>query len=187
MTSHPTDTEASDEPDWVEPTFRALLDAGITVVGYVPDGGLQHLIRRLDADADIHTVRLATEEEGVALAAGAWLGGARAALLMQSSGVGNCTNMLSLLRTCEIPALLLVTMRGQDGEANPWQIPMSEATRPTLELMGVTVQSIATADGVAPAVADTCRQAFGRQAGAGAVLIEQKVVGVKLFAGDQNR
>lgn len=187
MTSHPTDTEATDEPDWVEPTYRALLNAEITVVGYVPDGGLQHLIRRLDADVDIRTVRLATEEEGVALAAGAWLGGARAALLMQSSGVGNCTNMLSLLRTCEIPALLLVTMRGQDGEANPWQIPMSEATRPTLELMGVKVQSIATADGVAPAVADTCRQAFGQRAGAGAVLIEQKVVGVKLFAGDQDR
>ena len=126
----------SDEPAWVEPTWRALRDAGIGVVGYVPDGGLRHLLNRLDDDPAIQTVCLASEEEGVALCAGAWLGGARGALLMQSSGVGNCTNMLSLLATCEIPALLFVTMRGQSGEANPWQVPMGSAAGATMDLMG---------------------------------------------------
>jgi len=80
------------EPSWVAPTHQALLDAGVNVVGHVPDGGLSHLIVRLEADARIQTVRLTTEEEGVALMAGAHLGGARGGLLMQSSGVGNQTS-----------------------------------------------------------------------------------------------
>jgi hypothetical protein len=71
---------------------------------------------------------LTTEEEGIALAAGAWLGGQRAVLLMQSSGVGNCINMLSLPVNCRMPFLTLVTMRGEWGEFNPWQVPMGTAT-----------------------------------------------------------
>lgn len=176
--------EHDTDPPWVAPTHQALLDAGVSVVGYVPDGGLQHLIRRLEADEHVITTRLSTEEEGVALTAGAWLGGARAAVLMQSSGVGNCTNMLSLLQACAIPALLLVTMRGQDGESNPWQVPMSRATAPTLELMGVSVRSVGSPADVGPAVSSACVDSFERGGGATAVLIEQKVVGVKTFAGD---
>ena len=173
-----------DEPAWVEPTWRALREAEVAVVGYVPDGGLRHLLRRLDDDPNVATVRLTSEEEGIALCAGAWLGGARAALLMQSSGVGNCTNMLSLLATCEIPALLLVTMRGQDGEANPWQVPMGSAAGATMDLMGVDVRSVGSSDAVAPSVSKACRDAFDG-GGAAAVLIEQRVIGVKKFEGDR--
>ena len=109
---------------WAEPAYQALIRSGVTVVGYVPDGGLKDLILLLDANPTVRSVRLTTEEEGVALATGAWLGGARAAVLMQSSGVGNCINMLSLLASCDVPAFHLVTMRGEPGEANPWQVPM---------------------------------------------------------------
>ena len=78
---------------------------------------------------------LTTEEEGIALAAGAWLGGQRSVLLMQSSGVGNCINMLSLSAICRFPLLMLVTMRGEWAEFNPWQVPMGRATQPALEAM----------------------------------------------------
>src|SRR5256885_9057461 len=82
-------------------------------------------------------VPLTTEEEGIGLAAGAWLGGERAALLMQSSGVGNCANALTLAATCGFPLLVLVTMRGDAGERNPWQGSMGQATPAALRLSGV--------------------------------------------------
>src|SRR5580704_18471031 len=99
--------------DWPERLFAAIKRAGVRQVGYVPDAGHARLIERCRADPEIHDVALTTEEEGVALAAGAWLGGDRAVLLMQSSGVGNCVNMFSLAASCRIPFLTLVTMRGE--------------------------------------------------------------------------
>ena len=108
-------------------------------VGYVPDAGHARLIERCRADPEIRDVVLTTEEEGVALAAGAWLGGERAALLMQSSGVGNCINMLSLARTCRFPLLMLITMRGEWDEFNPWQVPMGAIVEPVLKLCDAEV------------------------------------------------
>ena len=89
--------------NWPDQLFDVLKRGDVRQVGYVPDAGHSRLIQRCTADSDMHAVSLTTEEEGVALAAGAWLGGERAALLMQSSGVGNCINMLSLSRTCRFP------------------------------------------------------------------------------------
>ena len=68
----------------------------------------------------------------VAMLAGAWLGGERGALLMQSSGAGNCINMLGMINECRFPLLMILTMRGHWGEFNPWQVPMSHATVPSL-------------------------------------------------------
>src|SRR5712671_887042 len=120
---------------WPDQLFDVLKGAEIKQVGYVPDAGHARLIARCKADNDIRDVVLSTEEEGVALAAGAWLGGQRAALLMQSSGVGNCINMLSLAKSCRFPLTMLVTMRGEWGEFNPWQVPMGSKTQAALELM----------------------------------------------------
>jgi sulfopyruvate decarboxylase TPP-binding subunit len=122
-----------DHADWPDRVFAVLQRGGVSQVGYVPDAGHSRLIERCRADPAIADVVLTTEEEGVALAAGAWLGGARAALLMQSSGVGNCVNMLSLTQNCRFPLLMLVTMRGEWGEFNPWQVPMGQATPAVLE------------------------------------------------------
>src|SRR5215470_6714088 len=83
---------------WPDQVFEVLRRAAIQQVGYVPDAGHSRLIERCREEASMAAVVLTTEEEGIALAAGAWLGGQRAALLMQSSGVGNCINMLSLVR-----------------------------------------------------------------------------------------
>ncbi len=110
--------------DWRDEIFAALKAADIRQVGYVPDAGHARLIELCHGDREIRAVPLTTEEEGVALVAGAWLGGQRAALLMQSSGVGNCINMLSLTRTCRFPLVMLVAMRGEWAEFNPWQVPM---------------------------------------------------------------
>ena len=126
-----------DEPGWPHEIYRALKAADIRQVSYVPDAGHRSLIELAHADPAIETTVLTTEEEGIALAAGAWLGGQRAVLLMQSSGVGNCINMLSLIATCRFPLLTLVTMRGEWGEFNPWQVPMGQAVRPVLEAVGV--------------------------------------------------
>jgi len=165
---------------WVPQVWQALLDHGIGQVAFVPDAGLAPLIELAQAEPRVTTVPLSTEEEGVALAAGAWLGGRRSVLLMQSSGVGNCVNMLSLARTCRFPLLMLVTMRGQWGERNPWQVPMGSTTRTVLETAGALVFEATAADDVAPTVDAAAAMVFTGPTAA-AVLVGQRVLGAKAF------
>src|SRR5437660_10793475 len=139
-------------PTWPDEIYRVLKDAGIRQVAMVPDAGHSRLIRSFEADPETRVVTLTTEEEGVAMLAGAWLGGERGVLLLQSSGVGNCINMLSLMQTCQLPLVMLVTMRGDWGEFNPWQVPMGQGTQLALEAMGVIVRRADEAHLVAPAV-----------------------------------
>ena len=123
---------------------------------------------------------LTTEEQGVALLAGADLGGGRGVLLMQSSGVGNCINMLSLVKGGKFPFLILVSMRGDFGEGNPWQYPMGQATQPVLEAMGVICLRIERPEEVVPVVGAALTMVF--QSGqAVAVLLTQKLIGAKKF------
>ena len=166
---------------WPDEIFAALQGAGVRQVAHVPDAGHKRLIERCQADPAITAVPLTTEEEGIALLAGAWLGGQRGALLMQSSGVGNCINMLSLARTCRFPLITLVTMRGQWGEFNPWQVPMGQATRPALELAGCLTFPLEEASQAGETVAAAARMAFEGPA-ATAVLIDQRLIGAKTFA-----
>lgn len=111
---------------WPDDIYSILKAAEVRQVAFVPDAGHARLINLCLADRDIQSVALTTEEEGVALLAGAWLGGQQGVLLMQSSGVGNCINMLSLVQECRVPLLMLVTMRGDWGEVSPWQVPMGQ-------------------------------------------------------------
>ena len=170
-----TPAEAS---DWRGEIFAALKAAEIRQVGYVPDAGHARLIELCHADLGIRAVPLTTEEEGIALAAGAWLGGQRAALLMQSSGVGNCINMLSLAKTCRFPLVMLVTMRGEWAEFNPWQVPMGSNTRAALELCGVLVYRVERADEAAETVAAALDIAFNGDL-ATVVLLAQRLIGAK--------
>src|SRR5277367_5089563 len=114
--------------DWPGEIFEILKLYKVRQVAFVPDGGHARLITLAQQNNEMRAVTLTTEEEGVALAAGAWIGGDRSVLLMQSSGVGNCVNMLSLIRVCKIPFLTIVAMRGEWGEVNEWQVPMGSAT-----------------------------------------------------------
>ncbi len=124
---------------WPTRVYDVLKRAQVRQMAYVPDAGHSTLINLFSADPDVVSNVLTTEEEGIAISAGAWLGGQRTVLLMQSSGVGNCINMLSLAAIARFPLLMLVTMRGEWAEFNPWQVPMGRATQPSLEAMGVRV------------------------------------------------
>ena len=171
----PTAVEA---PDWRDEIFAALKAAEVRQVGYVPDAGHARLIELCHDDPGIRAVPLTTEEKGVALAAGAWLGGQRAALLMQSSGVGNCINMLSLTTTCRLPLVMLVAMRGEWAEFNPWQVPMGSRTQAALELCDVLVYRVERPDEAAETVAAAIDIAHNGGL-ATAVLLAQRLIGVK--------
>lgn len=166
--------------NWSEEIHRIMQEQNVQQVSYVPDTGLKHVIELVVADKKMRAVPLTTEEEGVALATGAWLAGQRSALLLQSSGVGNCINMLGMAIECRIPLLMLVTMRGQWGEFNPWQLPMAQATASVLTAMGVIVQPVDRADDVAATFAAAGRLAFNTNRVV-AVQVAQRVVGAKEF------
>jgi sulfopyruvate decarboxylase alpha subunit len=170
----PADVETS-WPDAIHAHFRRV---GIRQVGYVPDAGHSRLIALCRDDPQIVDVVLTTEEEGVGLVAGAALGGQRAALLMQSSGVGNCINMFSLLRNCGFGCIVLVTMRGEFGEFNPWQVPMGAITEDVLRLAGFLTYRVDTADAVDEIVGAGCDMAFNGNLQI-AVLLSQRLIGPK--------
>jgi sulfopyruvate decarboxylase alpha subunit len=170
----------SEAAKWPDDIFRVLRAADIKQVAYVPDAGHTRLIDLCREDNVIRAVGLTTEEEGVALLAGAWLGGQRGALLMQSSGVGNCINMLSLITQCRFPLLTLVTMRGQWGEFNPWQIPMGQNSGEQLRLAGMLVHPVDEAARVGETVEQAARLAFEGGISV-AVLIAQRIIGSKTF------
>ncbi len=167
-------------PAWAHEMYDFLRAQGVTQIAYVPDAGHRVMIDRSLADPEVHSIPLTTEEEGVALLAGADLGGARGVLLMQSSGVGNCINMLSLTNGARFPLLTIVSMRGDFGEGNPWQFPMGKATQAVLEAMGVIVLRAEAPDDVLPTIQAASTMAF--QSGeAVAVLLSQRLLGAKKF------
>src|SRR5687767_6157840 len=167
-------------PSWPEELHRVLKEQTIRQVAYVPDSGHARLIELSRSDRSMRAVPLTTEEEGVALAVGAWLGGERSVLLLQSSGVGNCINMLGMVEECRVPLLMLVTMRGQWGEFNPWQVPMAQGTAPSLSGMGVIVRAVDDPHDVAATAEAAARLAFNTSR-AVAVLIGQRIIGAKEF------
>src|SRR6266581_4107404 len=158
--------------DWPAEIHRELAAAGVRIVGYVPDAGHKRLIELCRADRKMRAVVLTTEEEGIGLAAGAWLGGDKSVLLMQSSGVGNVINALGLLKTCRFPLVMIVTMRGQPGEFNSWQTPMGEGTPAVFDAMGVEVKPVLDANDVFLMVKSALERAFAEERGV-AVLIAQ--------------
>ncbi|MEZ5658099.1 MAG: thiamine pyrophosphate-binding protein [Burkholderiaceae bacterium] len=165
-------------PAWQRSIFKVLKQGGVRQIAYVPDAGHAQVIRSAIADPEIEDVVLTTEEEGVALACGAWLGGQRAVLLMQSSGVGNCVNMFSLLQSADFPFLTLVTMRGEYAEFNPWQNPMGRATQGAFELMGIRVMRVSDPEQVEEVVSAAFDAVFmaGEKV---AVLLSQNLIGRK--------
>ena len=166
---------------WPADIFDVLTAHHVRQVAYVPDAGHKELIELCAAaGGPMEMVPLTTEEEGVALLADAWLGGQRGVLLMQSSGVGNCVNMFSLIRTCRFPLLSLVTMRGSEGEFNPWQVPLGRITGDILERTGHAVFALDEAARSGETVDAAARAAFEGPAAA-AVLISQRLVGIKTF------
>jgi sulfopyruvate decarboxylase alpha subunit len=174
------DEEVDRSARWPDQIFGHFKRARIRQVGYVPDAGHSRLIQRCIDDPEIADVLLTTEEEGVGLVCGAALAGERAALLMQSSGVGNCINMFSLLKNCGFPTLVVVTMRGEFAEFNPWQVPMASITEQCFRLCGFVVHRAEHESEIDEIIGGACDMAFGGET-AVAVLLSQRLVGRKVW------
>ena len=178
MNAPATNALEADPDQWPVGLHQRLRKAGVTNVPYVPDAGHSQLIALVQDDPDMTANVLTTEEEGVAIAAGAWLGGMRSALLMQSSGVGNCINMLSLPIIGRFPLLMLVTMRGEWAEFNPWQVPMGAATEASLHAIGVRTFRVETPGDLLDTVSAAAIEAFDGDQQI-AILIGQRMLGTK--------
>ena len=166
--------------DWRSDIFNVLREQNMTQICHVPDAGHAALIERCVEQNDMTVVSLTTEEEGVGVLAGAWLGGDKGVLLMQSSGVGNTINALALPQATRMPFLAIITMRGEWGEVIPWQVPMGQATPAVLEAMGVKVFRADRAEEVGPIVAAAAKLAYNTNQSA-AVLLSQRLIGAKEF------
>ena len=166
--------------DWHKDIFDVLNEQGVSLVAHVPDAGHTPLIKRCEAANDIDVVTLTTEEEGIGLLSGAWAGGRKGVLLMQSSGVGNCANALALPIICRIPFLTIVSMRGEWGEFIPWQVPMGQGTPGVLEAMDVKLFRADYKSEVGMTVDAAAKFAFNTRQSA-AVLLSQKMIGAKQF------
>lgn len=164
--------------DWKTLVYDVLKDFDIKHVAYVPDAGHSTAIDLFEADSDVTSVVLTTEEEGIGYLSGAWLGGQRGALLLQSSGVGNCINTLALQNCSRFPLLMIVTMRGDWAEFNQWQIPIGQATEAALNLMAVITWRAERPGEVEELLRGAATMAFeGDQACA--VLLGQRLIGKK--------
>jgi sulfopyruvate decarboxylase alpha subunit len=165
---------------WQNNPFEILKNEGISIFSYVPDAGHKVLIDRALLDDTIAAIPLTSEQEGIGIAAGAYLGGSKAVLLMQSSGVGNCINQLSLIKHGQFPFLTIISMRGEFGEGNPWQYAMGEAVIPSLESIGVKCLKIYNQDDVSKTIQSALTMTFKAERSI-AVLLSQKLLGSKKF------
>jgi sulfopyruvate decarboxylase alpha subunit len=163
---------------WPLEIYRVLKAADVRQVTYVPDAGHTKLISLFEGDKNVVSNVLTTEEEGIAIAAGAWLGGQRSVVLMQSSGVGNCVNMLSLSAIGRFPLLMLVTMRGEWAEFNPWQVPMGQAVESVFTAMGVKCMRVERAEEAVEVTDAAARLAFESDQQV-AVILSQRLIGAK--------
>ena len=147
---------------WAAGVAAGIHAAGSRQVVYVPDNPLSHVLRALARNhPDIRTTIATREEEAFGIAAGLYLGGARPTVMLQSSGLGNSLNAIaSLLIPYKIPALVVISMRGDAGEWNPAQIPMGQAVRPICDALGVPYMTAERAEITEETVTRIGRTAF---------------------------
>lgn len=166
--------------DWSADVLAAMKARSISTICTIPDGGLSQLLAEAHAGTETRVVTLTTEEEGIGIVTGLWLGGQRGMIAMQSSGVGNCINALGLPSIMRAPCLMLVTMRGQWSEFNPWQVQMGQGTRPVLEAVGVKCFPVDRAEEIGETFAAAADMAFNGGFST-AVLVSQRIIGAKTF------
>jgi sulfopyruvate decarboxylase alpha subunit len=175
------DTYQKNNLNWPLKIYENLENNNIKQIAYVPDAGHKNLIEYCHTDRTMKMISLTTEEEGMGLLAGAWLGGEKGVLLMQSSGVGNCINALaSITRACDFPLLMLITMRGEWNEFNPWQVPMGKATEKVLSALDVNLVRCNRAEEISESVNAMLGLAYKSNC-ATAVLLSQRLIGAKNF------
>ena len=166
--------------DWSKELFEILSQSNVILYPYIPDAGNKCLIELAEKSNATKAILLTSEEEGVGVCAGAELVGKRGILCMQSSGVGNIPNFLSFVKGGGFPLLMMVSMRGEYGEQNPWQYPMGEAVQSIFDVMGVLTFWVQARDELEDAAIAACNSAHkgGRAA---ALILSQKFLGAKVF------
>jgi sulfopyruvate decarboxylase alpha subunit len=170
----------SNEPPWAQKLFSQLVDGGVTLFTHVPDAGNAALIRLAQQHNKTSALLLTAEEEGVGICAGADLVGGRAVVCMQSSGVGNCINHLSLVKGGRFPVFLIVTMRGDYGEQNPWQYPMGQAVDAVLDAMGLLIFRVDSEEELEVVTGAALSACFKGGQGV-ALILSQRFLGAKAF------
>jgi sulfopyruvate decarboxylase subunit alpha len=150
-------------PQWASGVCDGIRAIGSRHVVYVPDNPLSHVLRQLDSSfSEIATTLATREEEAFGIAAGLYLGGVRPTVLLQSSGLGNSLNALSsLLLPYKIPALVIISMRGDVGEWNDAQVPMGRALRGICDAIGLPHATAETPETTAETVRLVGHTAFG--------------------------
>jgi len=118
--------------------YRALKACGIRLLSALPETWLVHLIQIAEDDPEMILVRLAKEEEGVGLSAGAHFAGVKSAMLLQNHGyLASVNGIVSFAHLYKIPLLMLITYRGSFGERDPWQTQGGNVTEPLLRAMNI--------------------------------------------------
>jgi len=163
-------------PAWALGVCAGIHAAGCRDVVYVPDNPLSHVLRVLKHQyPDVRLILATREEEAFGIAAGLYLGGRLPTVMLQSSGLGNSLNALtSLLIPYQIPALIVVSMRGDSGEWNAAQVPMGRAVGEIFDAIGIPHTTVESAEAAAGTVRLAGRTAFGTRT-TGACLLPRKV------------
>ena len=135
--------------------YDALKACGVRIVSALPETWLVHLIRMAEDDPDMTLVRLAKEEEGVGVSAGAHLAGVKSAMLMQNHGfLASINGIVSCVQLYRIPLLMLISHRGEFGERDPWQTEGGGVTVPVLDALNIARMALDRPDQVRHRIAD---------------------------------
>ena len=129
--------------------YEAIKDLGVNLLLTLPDNMIQGLLKIVSERNEIREIIITREEEGIGIAAGAYLGGMTPAIIMQNSGLGNSINAIkSLLQLYKIPILLIMSHRGTEREKIAAQIPMGKVTLSLLECINVKAFVIKTIENI---------------------------------------
>src|SRR5471030_2252317 len=130
--------------------YECLKDVGIRLMSALPETWLVHLVRLAEEDPDMQLVRLAKEEEGVGISAGAHLAGTPSAMLMQNHGfLASVNGIVSCAQLYRIPLLMLISHRGEFGERDPWQTEGGGVTEHVLDALRIPTIRLEAPDHVA--------------------------------------
>ncbi|MEI9806274.1 MAG: thiamine pyrophosphate-binding protein [Pseudolabrys sp.] len=175
-------TDAPARAGWHEIVLDTLKSNNVKLVVYVPDRVFTPLIKAIHADPFFTTFVCTREEEAIGIVTGAWMGGMRAAVLMQTSGFATIPNALaSLVVPSQIPALIFVSERGTLGEFNLGQAMVCKTMRPVLDSLGMETHTITRHDELAFIVDRSIKQAVATQAPV-TFILSPLLTGGKVFA-----
>ena len=175
------EVESRASPQWHEILCKVLKARQVRLVTYVPDRVLAPLIRGVQADEFFTVIGPPREEEALGIVSGAWMGGMRGVVLMQTSGFATLANVLaSLAVPYQIPLLMIVSERGTLGEFNIGQAMVCRTMRPVLDSLGIEHHTITRIDELDFIASRAIEQAFATQAAA-ALILSPLLTGGKVF------